>query len=527
MVHGDEARCSGKTEVCAASTRLRAAAGSTWRCSSDCRHRVPHPSTRDDTLTPPPPGRRRCARRMALPPTTLRRARPPSGDAMGVQGWLGRGDGSWVGDRRVVRGQALGVDVGRPGTGRRPSSRGGHIGGQCPRAARRLRHRAHHHVGCVRSSVQQAGLTVDHASGSTLSTPTNPTSGRRRTWCEQDDPLMPRATARSPTRSDPVGEVATAADLADPSGIRERTNHRRRCGASPRRALWGCQPGPAGAVPTCSSTMIDGSRLHRWLSICFIDRHQSRSSPMSHPLVIVGAGPIGLAADALAQSRGLRTNVLEAGPAVGSAVRECGQVRPARRGPIAGRLDVERLLAPTGGPRLTRRQVLPTERQGRGLPRPVGRGAGGHRRGPRAVRLASRGIATHGRDRRVTPAVRRLRSRSRGDVLRSHSSGSLGGDRRLRHLARTEPARRRGRPPAIGMRLSPPTGSPTASPTSTTRRSGPATPAGTWPSPALVPPRQQLVGPGWLAQVAPQTGAPSVRRPGAEDAFGGGDIDQI
>ncbi|HET9421803.1 MAG TPA: NAD(P)-binding domain-containing protein [Nocardioides sp.] len=45
------------------------------------------------------------------------------------------------------------------------------------------------------------------------------------------------------------------------------------------------------------------------------------------PLVIVGAGPIGLAAAAHAQSRGLPTVVLESGDGPGAAVREWGHVR--------------------------------------------------------------------------------------------------------------------------------------------------------------------------------------------------------
>lgn len=45
------------------------------------------------------------------------------------------------------------------------------------------------------------------------------------------------------------------------------------------------------------------------------------------PLVVVGAGPIGLAAAAHAQSRGLPTVVLEAGPTAGSSVHEWGHVR--------------------------------------------------------------------------------------------------------------------------------------------------------------------------------------------------------
>ena len=48
---------------------------------------------------------------------------------------------------------------------------------------------------------------------------------------------------------------------------------------------------------------------------------------MSHPVVIIGAGPTGLAAAAHAQSRGLTALVLEAGTAAGAAVREWGHVR--------------------------------------------------------------------------------------------------------------------------------------------------------------------------------------------------------
>ncbi len=45
------------------------------------------------------------------------------------------------------------------------------------------------------------------------------------------------------------------------------------------------------------------------------------------PIIVVGAGPIGLAAAAHAQSRGLSAVVFEAGPAAGSSVREWGHVR--------------------------------------------------------------------------------------------------------------------------------------------------------------------------------------------------------
>lgn len=48
---------------------------------------------------------------------------------------------------------------------------------------------------------------------------------------------------------------------------------------------------------------------------------------MPHPVVIIGAGPIGLAGAAHAQSRGLATIVLEAGASAGTAVSEWGHIR--------------------------------------------------------------------------------------------------------------------------------------------------------------------------------------------------------
>jgi cation diffusion facilitator CzcD-associated flavoprotein CzcO len=66
------------------------------------------------------------------------------------------------------------------------------------------------------------------------------------------------------------------------------------------------------------------------------------------PVVIIGAGPIGLAAAAHAQSRGLPTVVIEAGPSAATSVREWGHVRLFSAwseliDPVA-----EKLLAPTG-----------------------------------------------------------------------------------------------------------------------------------------------------------------------------------
>lgn len=68
----------------------------------------------------------------------------------------------------------------------------------------------------------------------------------------------------------------------------------------------------------------------------------------THPVVIVGAGPTGLAAAAHAQSRGLRTVVLESGPTAGSAVREWGHVRLFSAWNELVDPTAEKLLAPTG-----------------------------------------------------------------------------------------------------------------------------------------------------------------------------------
>jgi hypothetical protein len=64
--------------------------------------------------------------------------------------------------------------------------------------------------------------------------------------------------------------------------------------------------------------------------------------------VVVGAGPIGLAAAAHAQSRELPTVVLEAGDAAGSAVREWGHVRLFSAWSELVDPAAARLLAPTG-----------------------------------------------------------------------------------------------------------------------------------------------------------------------------------
>ncbi|MGI5479235.1 FAD-dependent oxidoreductase [Streptomyces lavendofoliae] len=70
--------------------------------------------------------------------------------------------------------------------------------------------------------------------------------------------------------------------------------------------------------------------------------------PPALPVVIIGAGPVGLAAAAHLVERGLEPLVLEAGPSAGTAVREWGHVR--LFSPWGELVDpaAEKLLAPTG-----------------------------------------------------------------------------------------------------------------------------------------------------------------------------------
>jgi thioredoxin reductase len=66
------------------------------------------------------------------------------------------------------------------------------------------------------------------------------------------------------------------------------------------------------------------------------------------PVVVIGAGPVGLAAAARLVERGLEPLVLEAGPAAGSAVREWSHVRLFSTWAEVVDPAAEKLLAPTG-----------------------------------------------------------------------------------------------------------------------------------------------------------------------------------
>lgn len=66
------------------------------------------------------------------------------------------------------------------------------------------------------------------------------------------------------------------------------------------------------------------------------------------PVVVIGAGPIGLAAAAHLVGRGLEPLVLEAGPTAGASVREWAHIRLFSTWAELVDPAAEKLLAPTG-----------------------------------------------------------------------------------------------------------------------------------------------------------------------------------
>jgi cation diffusion facilitator CzcD-associated flavoprotein CzcO len=98
---------------------------------------------------------------------------------------------------------------------------------------------------------------------------------------------------------------------------------------------WLRQSRAVDKVPRHGSTTIDGGDV-------------SERSDNELPVVVIGAGPAGLAAAAHLVGRGLTPLVLEAGPVAGSAVREWHHVRLFSRWGELVDTAAEKLLAPTG-----------------------------------------------------------------------------------------------------------------------------------------------------------------------------------
>lgn len=103
-----------------------------------------------------------------------------------------------------------------------------------------------------------------------------------------------------------------------------------------------------------------------------------------HPVVVIGAGPVGLAAAAHLADRGMLFLVLEAGDDVGAAVSEWGHIRTFTPWQYIVDATAEELLAPTGwarpstpvpptGAELVEHYLrpLPAELQSRGVMEPV------------------------------------------------------------------------------------------------------------------------------------------------------------
>ena len=159
------------------------------------------------------------------------------------------------------------------------------------------------------------------------------------------------------------------------------------------------------------------------------------------PVVVIGAGPQGLAAAAHLLERGLEPLVIEAGDGPASAVAEWGHVRLFSPWPELVDTAAGRLLAPSGW--TAPRQGYPTGAEWiAGYLRPLAEALGGR------VLFGARvtGVSRKGRDRLVDagpgrPAVHRAHHRPGRERAQA---GGAGGHRRVGHVAAAEP-RRRGR----------------------------------------------------------------------------------
>ena len=208
------------------------------------------------------------------------------------------------------------------------------------------------------SPVQQAALTETRVAVLSLRSTTNPTSASLRTWCEHVDWLMPEL----------LGQLAHGHRTpGDRDGVQQPHPGRVGQAGEPLRVGRGVVrrqlPGRGRAAARCRgrstlmrtvSTHIDGCVNRRR-----VDTVAERSIEASIdggamtietdlPVVVIGAGPSGLAAAAHLLERGLEPLVLEAGPSAGTACAQWHHVRLFSRWGELVDPAAEKLLAPTG-----------------------------------------------------------------------------------------------------------------------------------------------------------------------------------
>ena len=172
-------------------------------------------------------------------------------------------------------------------------------------------------------------------------------------------------------------------------------------------------------------------------------------APMQHPVVIIGAGPIGLAAAANAAERGMDFVVLEAGPDAGAAVGEWAHVRLFSAWRELVDPAARRLLDAAGTWTAPDDDAYPTGGEWRdGLPAAAGRRCSTRTAGG-SVRYDARvvGVGRAGRDllvdsgREADPFAVHVEGRHR-----PRAAARRRGRGRLRHLDPAEPAGRRRLP---------------------------------------------------------------------------------
>ena len=157
------------------------------------------------------------------------------------------------------------------------------------------------------------------------------------------------------------------------------------------------------------------------------------------PVVVIGAGPEGLAAGAHLLERGLEPLVLEAGDGPASAVREWGHVRLFSPWPELVDKAAARLLEPSGWAAPARGYPTGAEWIDRYLA-PLAEALGGR------VRYGARvtGVSRKGRDRLVDAGrdAQPFTVHVTGPGGGRGAAGGAGGDRRVGNLAAAEPGGR-------------------------------------------------------------------------------------